>query len=275
MRINKNYEESIYDNVLPITSTSTLIYNGSGATETLDGAALETLASYISHSLSTSGFNFNTSTNWRDACEYLDAKITASRKTATFWDAYKISGTLSDNDFANKVGSLSNSTGYIFTGNSYSYNGDTYSAGDVVARDTYGNLIHVIAGQAGFYRPNTIAEVEGAAGTYQLTFSYENKDLPTDGSTHQIDFASTSVNSGVIYSIDEELTAGKSYSILMKSITNDDGEEVYIRPIWETWYVSGSVPSRIFNAAKVTIDEINHKYIITNNSLLTIKLLAK
>lgn len=205
----------------------------------------------------------------------MDAKITASRKTATFWDAYKIGGTLSDNNFANKVGALSNSTGYIFTGNSYSYNGDTYSAGDVVARDAYGNLIHVVAGQAGFYRPNTITAVEGAAGTYQLTFSYENKDLPTDGSTHQINFASTSANSGVIYSINEELAAGKSYSIVMQSITNDDGKEVYIRPIWETWYISNSAPSRIFNAAKVTIDEINHKYIITNESSLTIKLLAK
>ena len=224
--------------------------------------------------MSTTGFDFKETTNWQKACEYLDAKITASRKTATFWDAYKISGTLSDNDFANKVGSLANSTSYIFTGNSYSYNGDTYSAGDVIARDAYGNLIHVIAGQAGFYEPVNITEVEGAAGTYQLSFKYD-KNVPDNNSTITLPFKSTSVDVGSVYNVDVELTAGNSKEIPMTAITDDNNTTVYVRPIWETWYTSGSTSSRIFNAVTVTIDDINHKYTITNNSKLTIRLLAK
>ena len=52
MKINKKYEESIYDNVLPATGTSTLIYSGTGE---FDKESLESLATYISHSLSASG----------------------------------------------------------------------------------------------------------------------------------------------------------------------------------------------------------------------------
>lgn len=53
MKINKKYEESIYDNVLPTTSVSSLIYAGTEAG--LSGQPLENIALYISHSLSASG----------------------------------------------------------------------------------------------------------------------------------------------------------------------------------------------------------------------------
>lgn len=60
MKINKKYEESIYDNVLPTTTTSSIIYKGN---EDWGDVALENLASFISHSLSTSGFDFKETTN--------------------------------------------------------------------------------------------------------------------------------------------------------------------------------------------------------------------
>lgn len=77
MKINKDYATSIYDNVLPITDQQQTQF----ARDNTDKST-ESLASYIAHSLSVSGMNV--STNWKDMCQYLDAKIVASRKTASF-----------------------------------------------------------------------------------------------------------------------------------------------------------------------------------------------
>lgn len=161
----------------------------------------------------------------------MDAKITASRKTATFWDVYKIGGTLSGDDFNSKVGSLSNSTSYIFTGESYSYNGESYSAGDVVVRDTYGNLTHVAIGQAGYYKPSGIQPEAGASGTYNLTFKYCNKDTPNDGETHSLSLETTQVDPGSIYNIDQQLKPQQSTDpIKLKSVV-ENSTTIWVRPV--------------------------------------------
>ena len=126
------------------------------------------------------------------------------------------------------MGSLSNSAGYIFTGDTYVYNGENYSAGDVVARDTYGNLIHVVAGQAGYYKPIDIIPVEGTKGAYTLVFEY-NKGSPTD-EKHSLSFTTTEVDSGVVYDLDVQLSPGQSQSILLKS-TTIDSTIVWVKPI--------------------------------------------
>ena len=149
-------------------------------------------------------------------CAYLDAKIVASRKTATYWDAYNVRGTITNvNDFDQSVASLSNSSSYIIDCDAFSRGGVNYTRGDAILKDFYGNLIHIPSTQTGYYLPSAISAVSNSPGVYAITFDYVEGSTRPLSDQHILPIETTEVESGVIYNLLKTLAPGEGYELTL------------------------------------------------------------
>ena len=179
--------------------------------------------------------------------QYLDAKISAVRKTTTFWDSYNIrDAAISQLDFINKYAALPNNASLIINSDSFKIGDITYNKGSVVLKDFYGNQQIIEGKQNGFYVPSSLTTV--GTGNFKLTFEYRdyvNRD-PID-----LEAELKTPKAGTLYN--EQLTnnnfINNSYSI---SLMPNEGD-TKIMPFIECYtYNNGKIGEQLFNFLTIT-----------------------
>ena len=133
MQLNTNYTNSLNNYVIVNTTPQTTEY---------DRTLAEKVINWLGHShVLPKSIDVNKDQNViREYMRYLDAKISAVRKTTTFWDSYNIrDAAVSQIDFINKYAALPNNSSLIINSDSFKIGDVTYNKGSVVLKDFYGN----------------------------------------------------------------------------------------------------------------------------------------
>ena len=240
IKIDKSFENSLMDCAIVDTIPSEASF---------DSALAETALSWIAHSHIKTKV---TSENIPSYIKYLDAKLSAVRKTATFWDAYNIRESASTVDeFAQKYAALPNNSSLVInTGKK------TYNRGDIVIKDNYGNEVDIKNNLSGVYIPTSVDNLDN--GNLQINFSYSsNKSLEDP----KIEFTHTTPNEGTIYSETIESTAFASGPI-SRDARKVDGKAVI--PFWECREYDPQtkvIKDKIFDLINVQLD--NDKLVFT------------
>lgn len=216
IRIDKSFENSLMD--CAIVDTVPL-------ETSFDSNLAETMLSWIAHSHITTKVTNNDIVSY---IKYLDAKLSAVRKTATFWDAYNIRESASTVDeFAQKYAALPNNSSLVINTGTLNIGEKTYNRGDIVIKDNYGNEVDVKNNLGGVYIPQTEVTDLGA-GNLQINFSYSSNKSLEDPKI--ILNTATTPNEGTIYSETIESAAFASGPIL-RDAREFNGKPVI--PFWE------------------------------------------
>lgn len=226
MRINKKWTESIQDNVLISTDqqTTTVTYDDIKTNA-------ESIISWLGHSKMAFDTKDNSDT-LPYYLRYLEAKIDASRKTATFWDAYKITDVVKNIDeFNQKYGVLPNNSGLIIDAPITIDANHSYNQGDVVYKDFYGNQLCAKAQVGGVFKPDSI---ESTKNGNTETYTYEMKFVYVEQvSNKPVELTIPDVSATVeekLYNNVLSLTPKGSAELTLIQIP---GTSNYITPIWE------------------------------------------
>ena len=214
--IDKSFENSLMDCAIVDTVPSEGYYFKSNLAEEM--------LSWIAHShIKTKVTNNDDIVSY---IKYLDAKLSAVRKTATFWDAYNIRESASTVDeFAQKYAALPNNSSLVINTGTLSIGEKTYNRGDIVIKDNYGNEVDVKNNLGGVYIPTSVDNLDN--GNLQINFSYSsNKSLEDP----KIEFTHTTPNEGTIYSETIESTAF-AYGPISRDAREFNGKPVI--PFWE------------------------------------------
>ena len=216
IKIDKSFENSLMDCAIVDTIPSPTPFKSGLA---------ETALSWIAHSHITTKITSNN--DIASYIKYLDAKLSAVRKTATFWDAYNIRESASTADeFAQKYAALPNNSSLVINTGTLNIGKKTYNRGDIVIKDNYGNEVDVKNNLGGVYIPQTEVTNLGD-GNLQINFNYSsNKSLEDP----KIKFTGTTPNEGTIYSEMIESTAFASGSV---SIDARKVDSKAVIPFWE------------------------------------------
>ena len=230
MKINKKWTESIQDNVLISTGQITEVDYKDGVKTNA-----ESIISWLGHSK----MSFDKTDDSKMLplyLQYLEAKIDASRKTATFWDAYKITDVVNNiDDFNQKYGVLPNNSGLIINAPITVDANHSYNQGDVVYKDFYGNQLRVEAQVGGVFKPDSITSQTNDAGnptnTFQMTFQYIEQ--VTD---EKVNLTIPDVSSSVVEKVYNNVLnlqpkGSSGNEVVLDLIQAIDGN--YITPIWE------------------------------------------
>lgn len=241
IRIDKSFENSLMDCAIVDTIPSETPF---------ESGLAETALSWIAHSHITT--KVTTSEDIASYIKYLDAKLSAVRKTATFWDAYNIRESASTVDeFAQKYAALPNNSSLVINTGTLNIGEKTYNRGDIVIKDNYGNEVDVKNNLGGVYIPQTEVKDLGA-GNLQINFSYSsNKSL--EDPKIILNTANTP-NEGTIYSETIESTAFASGSIL-RDAKKVNGKAVI--PFWECREYDPKtkvIKDKIFDLINVQLD---------------------
>ena len=216
IKIDKSFENSLMDCAIVNTSPSETDFNSDNA---------ERILSWIAHSHITTNVTSNDIPSY---IRYLDAKLSAVRKTATFWDAYNIRESASTADeFAQKYAALPNNSSLVINTGTLNIGKKTYNRGDIVIKDNYGNEVDVKNNLGGVYIPQTEVTNLGD-GNLQINFNYSSNKSLEDPKI--ILNTSTTHNEGTIYSEMIESTAFASGPI-SRDARKVDGKAVEM----ETW----------------------------------------
>lgn len=247
IRIDKSLENSLMDCAIVDTIPSETI---------LKPELAETTLSWIAHSHITTKI---TNDDIPSYIRYLDAKLSAIRKTATFWDAYNIRESASTVDeFAQKYAALPNNSSLVINTGTLNIGEKTYNRGDIVIKDNYGNEVDVKNNLGGVYIPQTEVKDLGA-GNLQINFSYSsNKSL--EDPKIILNTANTP-NEGTIYSEMIESAAFASGSI-SRDARKINGKAVI--PFWECREYDPKtkvIKDKIFDLIEVKL--INDKLLFT------------
>ena len=237
MKLNTNYTNSLSNYVIVNTTEATdFIY---------DSRPAENIITWLGHShatLSTEDDN----NKFKDYMQYLDAKISAVRKTATFWDAYNIRESVTDKkDFINKYAKLPNNSSLIINSGQFVIGDTTYDRGAVVIKDFYGNQNIIKSKQSGFYIPSQITQIPDS-NNLQLSFEY--KDTIEQSTINLIiPDTTTSTTDGSFYS---EKIRELPYSIILEKDNNNN----IIMPFIECYIENNdnTLGDQIFNYVKIT-----------------------
>lgn len=245
IKIDKSFENSLMDCAIVDTSPSEASF---------DSALAETALSWIAHSHITTKVTSNDIPSY---IRYLDAKLSAVRKTATFWDAYNIRESASTADeFAQKYAALPNNSSLVINTGTLNIGKKTYNRGDIVIKDNYGNEVDVKNNLGGVYIPQSVDNLDN--GNLQINFSYSsNKSLEDP----KIEFTHTTPNEGTIYSETIESTAFASGPI-SRDARKVDGKAVI--PFWECREYDPQtkvIKDKIFDLINVQLD--NDKLVFT------------
>ena len=115
MKLNTNYTNSLSNYVIVNTIESPIDYQSRPA---------EDIITWLGHSHIIPPIEQDS--EYKDYMQYLDAKLSAVRKTATFWDAYNIRESVTDkNDFINKYAKLPNNSSLIINSDQFAIGNTT------------------------------------------------------------------------------------------------------------------------------------------------------
>lgn len=248
MQLNTDYKNSLNNYVIVNTKPQTQEYQ--------KGIA-EDVINWLGHSHIVPKSITNNESTILEYMQYLDAKISAVRKTTTFWDSYNIrDAAISQLDFINKYSALPNNSSLIINSDSFKIGKTTYNKGSVVLKDFYGNQQIIEGKQNGFYIPSSLTTVGN--GNFKLTFEY--KDYIDRESI--IDFEATleTPKDGTLYNkqLKNNDFINNSYSIDL--IPDKDGTK--IMPFIECYtYNSGKIGEQLFNF--LTISKGDSQVILT------------
>lgn len=249
IKIDKSFENSLMDCAIVDTSPSEASF---------DSALAETALSWIAHSHITTPVT--TSKDIASYIKYLDAKLSAVRKTATFWDAYNIRESASTVDeFAQKYAALPNNSSLVINTGTLNIGKKTYSRGDIVIKDNYGNEVDVKNNLSGVYIPDKVENLDN--GNLQINFRYSsNKSLGDP----KIEFTPTTPNEGTIYSEIIESTAFANGRV-SRDAREFNGKPVI--PFWECREYDPNtkvIKDKIFDLIQVKLekDELNNDKIV-------------
>ena len=251
IKIDKSFENSLMDCAIVDTSPSEASF---------DSALAETALSWIAHSHIKTTV---TSENIPSYIRYLDAKLSAVRKTATFWDAYNIRESASTVDeFAQKYAALPNNSSLVINTGTLNIGEKTYNRGDIVIKDNYGNEVDVKNNLAGVYIPDKVENLDN--GNLQINFRYSsNKSLEDP----KIEFTGTTPNEGTIYSTTIEYTAFASGSVSIDARKVDDKAVI---PFWECREYDPQtkvIKDKIFDLINVQLDGDKLVYTALNTNI--------
>lgn len=239
IKIDKSFENSLMDCAIVDTSPSETVFQSELA---------ETMLSWIAHSHITTQVASNDIPSY---IRYLDAKLSAVRKTATFWDAYNIRESASTVDeFAQKYAALPNNSSLVINTGTLNIGKKTYNRGDIVIKDNYGNEVDVKNNLSGVYIPDKVENLDN--GNLQINFRYSsNKSLEDP----KIEFTGTTPNEGTIYSEIIESAAFDSGPI-SRDARKVDGKAVI--PFWECREYDPQtkvIKDKIFDLINVQLDK--------------------
>ena len=246
MKLNTNYTNSLSNYVIVnTTEAADFTYNSEPA---------EKIITWLGHShatLSTEDDN----NKFKNYMQYLDAKISAVRKTATFWDAYNIRESATNkNDFINKYAKLPNNSSLIINSGQFVIGDTTYDRGAVVIKDFYGNQNIIKSKQSGFYIPSQITKIQDSSNL-QLSFEYKDS---VEQSTINLTMPDTTISTtdGSFYS---EKIRELPHSIILKE---DKGN--VIMPFIECYIENNdnTLGDQIFNYVEITKTTENGKAIL-------------
>lgn len=248
IKIDKSFENSLMDCAIVDTIPSETPY---------DSGLAESILSWIAHSHITTPV---TKDDIPSYIRYLDAKLSAVRKTATFWDAYNIRESASTVDeFAQKYAALPNNSSLVINTGTLNIGKKTYNRGDIVIKDNYGNEVDVKNNLAGVYIPESVNNLDN--GNLQINFSYRsNKSLEDP----KIEFTPTTPNEGTIYSETIDYTAFASGPV-SRDAREVDGKPVI--PFWECREYDPEtkvIKDKIFDLIQVKLekDELNNDKLV-------------
>ena len=243
MKIDKSFENSLMDCAIVDTVPPETDYDSKYS------GYSESILSWIAHSHITTEVTKDEIPSY---IRYLDAKLSAVRKTATFWDAYNIRESASTVDeFAQKYAALPNNSSLVINTGTLNIGKKTYNRGDIVIKDNYGNEVDVKNNLSGVYIPKSVEKLDDN-GNLQINFIYSsNKSLkdPT------IEFTGTTPDEGTIYSETIESTAFASGPI-SRAAREFNGKPVI--PFWECREYDPNtkvIKDKIFDLIEVRLDK--------------------
>ena len=244
IKIDKSFENSLMDCAIVDTVPPENGY------DLKDSEYSENILSWIAHS------HIKTKVASEDIpsyIRYLDAKLSAVRKTATFWDAYNIRESASTADeFAQKYAALPNNSSLVINTGTLNIGKKTYNRGDIVIKDNYGNEVDVKNNLAGVYIPqNEVTDLGG--GNLQINFSYSSNKSLEDPKI--ILNTGATPNEGTIYSKAIDYTAFTSGSI---SIGAHEFKGEPVIPFWECREYDRKtkvIKDKIFDLIQVQLDK--------------------
>ena len=240
IKIDKSFKNSLMDCAIVDTIPSPTPF---------ESGLAETALNWIAHSHITTKVTSNDITSY---IRYLDAKLSAVRKTATFWDAYNIRESASTVDeFAQKYAALPNNSSLVINTGTLNIGKKTYNRGDIVIKDNYGNEVDVKNNLGGVYIPQTEVKDLGA-GNLQINFSYSSNKSLEDPKI--ILNTGTTPNEGTIYSETVDYTAFASGPI-SRDARKVDGKAVI--PFWECREYDPQtkvIKDKIFDLINVQLD---------------------
>ena len=235
MKLNTNYTNSLSNYV---------IVNTTEAMDTYLSQPAEKIITWLGHSHVIPPIEENS--EFKNYMQYLDAKISAVRKTATFWDAYNIRESVTDKkDFINKYAKLPNNSSLIINSGQFVIGDTTYDRGAVVIKDFYGNQNIIKSKQSGFYVPSQITKIQDSSN---LQLSFEYKDSVEQSTINlTIPDTTTSTTDGSFYS---EKIRELPYSIILEKDNNNN----IIMPFIECYIENNdnTLGDQIFNYVKIT-----------------------
>lgn len=253
IRIDKSLENSLMD--CAIVDTVPL-------ETSFDSNLAGTVLSWIAHSHITTDV---TNDDIPSYIRYLDAKLSAVRKTATFWDAYNIRESASTVDeFAQKYAALPNNSSLVINTGTLNIGEKTYNRGDIVIKDNYGNEVDVKNNLGGVYIPQTEVKDLGA-GNLQINFSYSSNKSLEDPKI--ILNTATTPNEGTIYSEKIESTAFASGPI-SRDAKKVNGKAII--PFWECREYDPKtkvIKDKIFDLINVQLDGDKLVYTALNTNI--------
>ena len=252
IEIDKSFENSLMDCAIVDTTPSETPY---------DSGLAESILSWIAHSHITTQV---TNDDIPSYIRYLDAKLSAVRKTATFWDAYNIRESASTVDeFAQKYAALPNNSSLVINTGTLNIGEKTYNRGDIVIKDNYGNEVDVKNNLGGVYIPTSVDNLDN--GNLQINFSYSSNKSLEDPKI--ILNTGTTPNEGTIYSEKIESTAFASGPI-SRDAKKVNGKAVI--PFWECREYDPKtkvIKDKIFDLINVQLDGDKLVYTALNTNI--------
>lgn len=247
MHLNIDYKNSLNNYVIVNTKPQTQEYQ--------KGIA-EDVINWLGHSHVVPK-SINDPNTILEYMRYLDAKISAVRKTTTFWDSYNIrDAAISQLDFINKYAALPNNSSLIINSDSFKIGNTTYNKGSVVLKDFYGNQQIIEGKQNGFYIPSSLTTVGN--GNFKLTFEYRDY---SDRKPKELEAELKTPTAGTLYNkqlTNDDFTTNNSYPIDLIP----DRDDTKIMPFIECYtYNSGKIGEQLFNF--LTISKEDSQVILT------------
>ena len=246
MQLNTDYKNSLNNYIIVNTAPQTTEYNKQIA---------EDVINWLGHSHVVPK-SINEQNTVLEYMRYLDAKISAVRKTTTFWDSYNIrDAAVSQIDFINKYAALPNNSSLIINSDSFKIGDVTYNKGSVVLKDFYGNQQIIEGKQNGFYIPLSLTTVGN--GNFKLTFEYRDS---VDTKYTELEAALATPKAGTLYNkkITNNEFINNSYPIPL--MPGENGTK--IMPFIECYTDnSGKIGEQLFNF--LTISKDNSQVILT------------